>query len=345
MKNIIVGYDTGLNVGVAIFDTEGKILFFKTFRGEDKDKIIHEIFKFGRPIIFATDRSRTSKSVKIIASSIGCKILRPKRDLLREEKEEIVKNLGIKVDDDHQRDAVAAGYFAYSRIRRKIELIRKYLRERNLLEFFDEVVYRFFKRSDINLAIILEAIREGEKTTSQEIIKKVEIKPEKKLPIDEILLLKKRIFELERELEYYKKMRMIFSELIDYKDRYLRIEKYFEILKKMHELEKNEILPVINVDVIDVYEFDQYIGMKNLLVFSNDEKKCRILSSYGVKALLTEMDLGIETGFPILKVDKNKLMSISSEVFGINKKDFEKVLRKMTKEELKKWVEEEKIRH
>jgi len=341
LKNVIVGYDAGLNTGVAILDIEGNIIFVKTFRGEENEKIISEVMKFGKPIVIATDKRKVSKKVKEIASSFGCKVFRPKRDLLREEKEEIVRETNFKVEDDHQRDALASALYAYRRIKKRIDKIKEYLKSKNLEEFFDEVLYHSFRNYGINIARVLEILSTKEKEKRVE--EKERERKEEILKFEENLRLKKRIKELEEELSYYKKLKMIFSELLEYKEKYTKLEKFFSLLKKMYELEKNGILPIIDLDVFDFNDVDKFIGLKNLLIFSNDVKKFKILNGFEIRALFTEVEEQIDLKFPVFRIKRSSLLNFDN-LLGIYKKDFEKMMRDVLKEELKKWVEEEKLR-
>jgi len=49
-KNIIVGYDPGTTVGIAILDTDGKLIEVFSQKNFSKDEVIKHISAFGRPI-------------------------------------------------------------------------------------------------------------------------------------------------------------------------------------------------------------------------------------------------------------------------------------------------------
>ncbi|MEM5815034.1 MAG: DUF460 domain-containing protein [Candidatus Aenigmatarchaeota archaeon] len=342
MKNLIVGYDAGLNVGIAILDTEGNVVLVKTYRGEDREKIVREILRFGRPILFSTDKRKVSRSIKEVASSFGCRVFRPKRDFMIDEKEEIIKKLKIEVKDDHQRDALAAGFYAFSKIKKKLEIIKNFLEKRNLIEFYDEVIYRFFKNSGINLVSVLESL-----VKKEEIKEKKETKIEIKKQVDffeESLKLKKRIKELEKELNYYRRINLIFSDLLEYKEKYLELEKYFFLLKKVYEIENRNMIAIVDLDYYDVEKTNNYIGLENKLVFSNDEKKFQILKSFGIRAIFTEIEVKNSEiiKVPIFNINKKELVSFD-HLYAIEKKKFEKAMKEILKEEIKRWVEEEKM--
>ncbi|MEM5832316.1 MAG: DUF460 domain-containing protein [Candidatus Aenigmatarchaeota archaeon] len=343
MKNLIIGYDSGLNVGIAILDTSGNVIFLNTYRGEDREKIISEILKFGRPIIFSTDRKKVPKSIKEIASSFGCRVIRPKRDLLVEEKEDLVRKIGVEVKDGHQRDAVAAAYYAYKKIRKRLDTIRIFLEKKNLMEFYDEVVYRFFRDYGKNLiSIINNLISKTEEKVEDK--RKEEVAHQFNF-FEENLRLKKRIRELEKELNYYKKINFVFSELLEYKEKFLKIEKYFNIFKKIYELERKNILPIIDLDNFDIFEFNQYIGLENRIVFSNNERIFSLLKGFGIRALFTEVEIKNKEifKFPVFFVKKGDLCKVE-DIYGIEKAKFEKMMKEILKEELKKWIEEEKLK-
>ncbi|MEM5875231.1 MAG: DUF460 domain-containing protein [Candidatus Aenigmatarchaeota archaeon] len=343
MKNLIIGYDSGLNVGVAILDTNGNVVFLKTYRGEDREKIISEILKFGRPIIISTDKRKIPKSIKEVASSFGCRVIKPKRDLLVEEKEEMVRKIGIEVKDEHQRDAVAAAYYAYKKIKKRLETIKVFLERKNLVEFYDEVVYKFFRDYRKNLIYILERLvsrseEKIEESEKEEIVKQISF-------FEENLRLKKKIKDLEKELNYYRKINLIFSELIEYKEKFLKIEKYFNLLKKIYDLEIKNILAIIDIDKYDIYDLNYYIGLENKLVFSNDEKKFPLLKGFGIKALFTEVDIKDQQHikYPVFLVKRSDLVNFDG-IYGIERKKFEKMMKEVLKEEIKRWVEEERLK-
>lgn len=61
---IIVGFDPGLTVGLAILDLNGNLLFLDSFKEISKSEIITKIMELGRAILIATDVENPPKAVK-----------------------------------------------------------------------------------------------------------------------------------------------------------------------------------------------------------------------------------------------------------------------------------------
>ncbi|MGC9058967.1 MAG: DUF460 domain-containing protein [Candidatus Aenigmatarchaeota archaeon] len=342
MRSVIVGFDSGLTSALAILTINGNLIFLKSFRSVDKGILINEILKRGRPILLATDKKETPKGVKELASSLGCKILRPKRDLTREEKEELIKENGFEVEDDHQLDALASALFAFKKVRRKILIIENYLRKRNSLELLDEVVYHLFRSRGINVDSILKKL--SEEKEAEEV--KIERKEEKAFLsfLEEKLNIQKELQKISNELAFYKKIKMKFDELIEYKEKYEKLKKYFDILKEMEEIRAKKLLPVLIIEKIEnLKEIDEHLGLKDRIVFSNDESGFKFLNEYEIKCLLTEVKPQVKTKFPIIKIEKDRLVKFN-HCYGIEEKVFDEKMKEILKEELKKWVEEERSR-
>jgi predicted RNase H-like nuclease (RuvC/YqgF family) len=344
LRSIIVGFDAGLNSAIAILSTEGELLKLSTFRGYNKGAIIREILKVGRPILISTDKKETPKAVKDLARTFGCRILRPKRDLSREEKEEIVKEYKEKIEDTHQLDALASALFSYRKIRRKIELVERYLKEKNLLEYKDDVLFYLFRLKGTNLEQIIKMLL-GEDEEEKEQVETV-----KERSGEEILaeLLKERI-ELQRQLKklkdeisFYKKLKLKFDELLDYKIRFEKLNHYFNLLKDIEKARSMGLQPVLKLEKIEnLEEIDAYIGLEGRIIFSNDKEAFGLLNKYGIKCLMTEEFFEKQMKYPILRIDKNELKEVGN-VYGIEEKKLDSMLKDVLKEELKKWIEEER---
>ena len=346
MKSVIVGFDTGLNSAISILSTNGELLYLSTFRGYNKGVIIKEILKIGRPILVCTDRKETPKAVKDLARTFGCRIFRPKRDLSREEKEEIVKEYKERIEDVHQLDALASALFAYKKIKKKIELVEKYLLERGLIEYKDEVLHFLFKLRGVNLEQIINKIL----CKREELREKVERMVEKKE--DEVVasLLKERI-ELEKELKklneeltFYRKIKLKFDELLEYKAKFEKMKYYFDLLKDIEKVRSMKLQPVLYLEKIEnLDDIDNYIGLEERIIFSNDVDGFDLLNKYGIKCLLTEASVEKKMKYPMLRVDRDELLKVGN-VYGIEEKKLELKIGEILKEELRKWVEEERGR-
>ncbi|WP_231833712.1 DUF460 domain-containing protein [Pyrococcus horikoshii] len=190
-KSIIVGLDPGITVGIAAIDLDGNIISVYSEKNMALSEIVRFISELGHPIIVATDVNPAPGLVEKIARSFKAQLFVPRESLKVEEKNELLKNLGISVSDDHQRDALAAAYKAYLRYKPKLEHIEARLKELGLWK----------KRNEIK-ALILSGYSLGEaimKVKTQEKPRE-EVVTEREESVD-IKPYLKRIEELERTVE------------------------------------------------------------------------------------------------------------------------------------------------
>ncbi|MGZ7095706.1 MAG: DUF460 domain-containing protein, partial [Methanobacterium sp.] len=54
-KWIIVGFDPGLTVGIAILDLNGNVISSKSFKEISRSEIIKHIISYGKAVLVATD--------------------------------------------------------------------------------------------------------------------------------------------------------------------------------------------------------------------------------------------------------------------------------------------------
>ena len=138
-KSIIVGIDPGITVGIAAVDLSGNVIALHSERNMPVGEVFRFISELGHPVVVATDVSPAPGFVEKIARSFKAQLFVPQESLRVEEKNELLRNLGITVDDDHQRDALAAAYKAYLRLKPKLEHVEAKLREAGLSRKADEV--------------------------------------------------------------------------------------------------------------------------------------------------------------------------------------------------------------
>jgi len=164
---IIVGFDPGLTVGLAILDLDGNLLFLDSFKEISKSEIIRKIMELGRAILIATDVENPPKAVKKLVSSLNAKMFSPKSDISVSYKNEIVNdflknktdfstdsnsnankyvndnnhnlNFNYRSVDAHERDSLAAGIIAYNNYKNKLtQLERKFLDAKRVINSNDK---------------------------------------------------------------------------------------------------------------------------------------------------------------------------------------------------------------
>lgn len=192
-KSLIVGIDPGITVGIAAIDLDGRIVALHSERNMPVGEVFRFISELGHPVIVATDVSPAPGFVEKIARSFKAQLFVPRESLRVEEKNELLRDLGITVDDDHQRDALAAAYKAYLRIKPKLEHIEARLREAGLSKKSDEVKALVIAGYNLGEAMQRVTLRERRKEEERE-----EPEVEKSFDAEPYL---RRIRELERRIE------------------------------------------------------------------------------------------------------------------------------------------------
>lgn len=197
-KSIIVGLDPGITVGIAALDLNGEILALYSERNMAVSDIVRFISEVGHPIIIATDVNPAPGLVEKISRSFKAMLFVPRESLKVEEKNELLKNLGISADDDHQRDALAAAYKAYLRLKPKLDHVEAKLREMGITKKGEEIKALVVQGYNLGEAIL--KVKEKEKTkeeikTTESVETSVDLTPY----IERIKELENTINLLERE--------------------------------------------------------------------------------------------------------------------------------------------------
>lgn len=206
-KSIIVGLDPGITVGIAAVDLDGNVVAVYSEKNMALSEIVRFISELGHPIIIATDVNPAPGLVEKIARSFKAQLFVPRESLKVEEKNELLRNLGITVDDDHQRDALAAAYKAYLRYKPKLEHIEARLKESGLWTKRNEIKALVLSGYSLGEAIMKVKFQEKprmEKPKEKE-VSEVDVTPY----MEKIKELTKTIAELERE---NKELRAIIEE-------------------------------------------------------------------------------------------------------------------------------------
>lgn len=133
---VIVGFDPGLTVGIAILDLSGNLMSLTSFKEISRAEVINHIMSYGRALIIASDVYPPPKSVKKLATALNSKIYSPSKLLSVESKKELVDSFiqttDHLIENAHQRDALAAAIKTYKHYEKKLHQIEKRTRELNL---------------------------------------------------------------------------------------------------------------------------------------------------------------------------------------------------------------------
>lgn len=172
-RKLIVGVDPGIVAGVAIMDLRGNILRLYSGRNLSRSALLRMVYRYGSPIIIATDVSKPSDYVRKLAAMVNSTLFAPESDLSIDEKTSIAMNLskqqGVKVATTHQRDALAAAYKAFMSVKPKLDKVEEELRKRAMGLPMDHVKELVIKGVPISQAIN-EAIRKEQASNNVKVI-------------------------------------------------------------------------------------------------------------------------------------------------------------------------------
>lgn len=196
-KSVIVGLDPGITVGIAALDLNGRVLMTYSERNMAISDVIKFISEIGHPIIISTDVNPAPGLVEKIARSFKALLFVPRESLKVEEKNELLRNLGVTVEDDHQRDALTAAYKAYLRLKPKLDHVDAKLRELEIEGKGEEIKALVIQGYNLGEAIL--KVKEKEKPKEE-----IRAAEEKEASLDLGPYLEK-IKELEKTIEFLEK--------------------------------------------------------------------------------------------------------------------------------------------
>ena len=122
---------------MALFDLDGNLILTKSKKNFSKSEISRFISRFGSPVIIASDMFPTSRTIERIVSTFSARLIMPKQSLSRKEKTRTVNSLRWRelkklCGNRHEKDALVAAIFAFSRIERLMKRIDKRIKKYNL---------------------------------------------------------------------------------------------------------------------------------------------------------------------------------------------------------------------
>ena len=266
-RYLIVGYDPGIESGLAIIDLDSRPVFITSGKELDRSEVLSIISRFGIATIIATDKTPVPDVVKKLAAALNAQLYIPPHSLSTAEKELIVKDYvqkyGITIRNSHERDALAAALKAYKSFEQKMNKLQERitlmgLKVRNLQEYKlklikneplskiieDIIMYNIERESrgkssevrhEVLKELISEALSKRDEVRDKE--RKIKQLSEKINELEkENVFLRERIRELESKLRDYEyKLNITVSELS--KDVF-RDRKINELIHRLNNLAK-----------------------------------------------------------------------------------------------------------
>ncbi len=175
-RPIIVGFDPGLTVGIAILDLQGNLISLESFKEIRRSEIVSHIIEYGITVLVATDVYPPPKTVRKLASTLNSKIWSPYRSMSVESKIDIVDSFLQDTNRDsiqeipqnaHERDALAAAVKTYRDHLNKFRQIEKRSEKSELSPYeVESVKTRVINGTSISNAI--EQIFQDRKNTDSD---------------------------------------------------------------------------------------------------------------------------------------------------------------------------------
>jgi predicted RNase H-like nuclease (RuvC/YqgF family) len=124
---LIVGIDAGITNAIAILSINGDLLLVKSGKNLDRKTIVTEIIKYGIPVIVACDVAKPNNLVKKIASTFNARLVYPPKNLSIKKKRKLISDIDfLKINNSHERDALASAIFALKSFRKLFYKIDRY---------------------------------------------------------------------------------------------------------------------------------------------------------------------------------------------------------------------------
>ena len=373
-RPIIVGYDPGTTAALAILDTKSQILFLKSKRGFKKGEIIDAITRIGKPLMIAGDRKPLPKSVEKLASSLGCRAFHPAETLSIAEKERLVHEFGKKVENDHEKDALASAIKAFKVHSRLFEKTESLLSSLGLLDLYERVVDLVLRNEVENINEAVNRLMTEKKPVIPRIIVKED--DEKKILKKTINNLQERIKVLEKDIgilkkynqslvdrlrdekegfEFYRKklaektesalLEKMKKQLNTLKDDLKKKESLIELLKNFQRLGQEGFVPLLEVKEIRdsmISDLNDTFGIEKKVILAENIDNAQILNDYRIKALITSMEpsknIIEKVDFPII-IKKDISIKKVKDVLVVDRDELENRLKDIKKTGLVQWLE------
>ena len=374
MKPIIIGFDPGTTAAIAILDTKSQLLLLRSKRSFKKSEIIDLITGIGKPLMIAGDRNPLPRSVKKLASTLGCKAYSLVKTLSVSEKEKIVYEFIGKIKDDHEKDALASAIKAYTTYSKVFERTEHLLSSLRMNELYEKVVDAVIRGEvgNINEAVN-KLLANSKKQEVPKISKKIEkehsnktiteLKEKMRILENDIIILRKHSQNLENRLkgneerfDYYrkeltKKTETDSTKVIErLKNELKEKECLIHFLKSFRRLELNGYVPMLEIGEINesiIKDLNQKFDLTGKVILATRLENIQILNDYKIKALITVTEpsktILEKVDFPVM-AKKDISIEKLKDILVVKKDEFEEVLKKVRKAGFVQWIEGHKKR-
>jgi len=143
MRKLIVGVDPGVTVGLAVLSLDGKLISVRSRRGWSISEIVKVISELGEPTIISSDVSPPSGMLEHLSHKLNAVLFAPPISMGADEKRQIAREYadlyGLRLENNHEADALAAAVKAYKHYEKKFKHIDAYVRRTSLKISVDDV--------------------------------------------------------------------------------------------------------------------------------------------------------------------------------------------------------------
>ena len=310
-KYLIVGFDPGINTGLAILDLDGNVLLTTTLQNADRGDVVSLIRRFGVPIVIAVDTNPPPHSAKKLAGVLKARLYVPHSSLPVSEKERIeamMKERGIQIKDSHQRDAIAAAYKAWSEIHEKLKRVDAYLDKIGIEVNRDKIKVEVLEGKTLAEAVEEEIAKviDEEKVERNEQPRYVKVQPFKR---------DLRLAQLEAENVWLKlKLKEMEEEL---KKRELEINLLKNSLETGAEAKVSALKEAIRLLSLEVEKLRKELELKENILKEAEEEIVNVNAGKRVPGIYVKK-ITFTTEYPEEMIEKSLKVLYSEEVEDIN---------------------------
>ncbi len=161
-EHVIVGLDPGTTTAVGLVSLEGDVIATRSSRTDDQAAVTEWIIDHGQPLLVAADVTPMPETVEQIRRSFNAGSWTPTTDLPVDEKKHRTRE--HPVENDHERDALAAALSAYDDHADQFERIT-----RKVPSSVDRgTVIRRVLSEELSVEAVLEDLAEDETDTAEQ---------------------------------------------------------------------------------------------------------------------------------------------------------------------------------
>ncbi len=344
---LIVGIDPGITAAAAFLDADSDFYVTLSRRNFTFSEICEAIAQHGDPIIIAADTQHEPQMLRKIASTFGCKLRVPKKDMMVGEKKFMTEGLAYR--NDHERDALAAALHAKQEFQTLFDKIDFYLDKKGVKNLSPDVKELIVKGEAANIEQAVKMLASEERKETRVISKVIESK--------KVLELRQKIHQLEKGksiLESYVKHLEEENNILkrswkilepkkswDKEPKIRILEETIAKMRKENERLKNETecyKDLIGKDIELVYPYEEGTDFSGKVVLVDGNFNEKVIVKQNPKAVICDKPFLAEV--PIMPRDKIKIQAIGN-VLIVDKNELEKGLQ----ESFIIWLKAYKERH